>query len=119
MREGPMEDPVGVGIRAGGDRRQKDRRGASRNGADRRRGDRRRKAGAAGGLVVSALSLGGLLYQGRPADLGIARTPTTTTQVIPPSEPQAPVAPDRKYDDLIAEASAEYGVDPDLVRAVI
>ena len=30
-----------------------------------------------------------------------------------------PVAKDRAYDDIIAEASAEYGVDPDLVRAVI
>ena len=29
------------------------------------------------------------------------------------------VAPDRVYDGIIAEASAEYGVDPELVRAVI
>jgi soluble lytic murein transglycosylase-like protein len=36
-------------------------------------------------------------------------------------EPAAaePVARDRKYDAIIAEASSEYGVDPELVRAVI
>ncbi len=41
--------------------------------------------------------------------------PTTETQPIA----EAPVAPDRVYDPIIAEASAEYGVDPELVRAVI
>ena len=34
-------------------------------------------------------------------------------------EAQAPVAPDRAFDPIIAEASSEYGVDPELVRAVI
>lgn len=106
---------TGVGIRTGGDRRQRDRRSASRTGAQRRRGDRRRRTGAAGGLVLSALSLGGLLYQGRPAVVTVT-TPTTTGVVPAVVEP---VAPDRVYDELIAEASEKYGVDPDLVRAVI
>lgn len=111
-----MESTPGVGIRVGGDRRHDDRRATSRSGVERRRGDRRRKAGAAGGLLLSALSLGGVLHQGRPADLGTAvSTMTSSTPIVP----EAVVAPDRKYDDIIAEASAEYGVDPDLVRAVI
>ena len=113
-----MESTPGVGIRVGGDRRQQDRRATSRSGVERRRGDRRRKAGAAGGLLLSALSLGGVLHQGRPADITTAvSTMTSSTPVLPAEE--APVAPDRLYDDIIAEASAEYGVDPDLVRAVI
>lgn len=111
-----MESAAGVGIRVGGDRRQQDRRATSRSGVERRRGDRRRRAGAAGGLLLSALSLGGVLHQGRPADLTTAvSTMASSTPVLP----EAPVAQDRKYDDIIAEASAEYGVDPDLVRAVI
>ena len=111
-----MESAPGVGIRVGGDRRQHDRRASSRNAFDRRSGDRRRKAGAAGGLLLSALSLGGVLHQGRPANITTAvSTMTSSTPVVPAQ----PVAKDRLYDDIIAEASAEYGVDPDLVRAVI
>jgi soluble lytic murein transglycosylase-like protein len=112
-----MESTSGVGIRVGGDRRQQDRRAGSRNGVERRRGDRRRRAGAAGGLILSALSLGGVLHQGRPAELS-AIAPTTAMRTLE-ATPQAPVAKDRAYDDIIAEASAEYGVDPALVRAVI
>ena len=44
-------------------------------------------------------------------------TSTAAPQVA--AAPEAPVAKDRAYDDIIAEASAEYGVDPQLVRAVI
>jgi len=54
------------------------------------------------------------MYLGRPADLGNTDLPTTE---IRPAE--ALVAPDRAYDAIIAEASAEYGVDPELVRAVV
>ena len=107
------EDNV-VSGRTGGDRRQQDRRAGSRSGIERRRGDRRRRAGAAGGLLLSALSLGGILHQGRPAPLSTA---IVTTDV--PAASVAPVAPDHAFDDIIAEASAEYGVDPRLVRAVI
>ena len=114
MQEIPLESTVGVGVRMGGDRRHQDGRAASRSGSERRHGDRRKRA-AMGGLLMSALTLGGVIHQGRPADLGITNAPTT--EVRPAVE--APVAPDRVYDPIIAEASAEYGVDPELVRAVI
>jgi len=51
---------------------------------------------------------------GRPVDLGNPDVPATE---IRPAE--LLVAPDRAYDEIITEASAEYGVDPELVRAVI
>jgi soluble lytic murein transglycosylase-like protein len=46
----------------------------------------------------------------------MADTPTLTSG---PVAPPAPVAPDRAFDPIIDEASAQYGVDPELVRAVI
>ena len=111
-----MESTVGVGLRTRGDRRRQDRRAASRQVSERRHGDRRKRAAA--GLFLSALTLGGVLHQGRPADLGIiAGVPTMEMLGLTPEA--APVAPDRVYDEIIAEASAEYGVDPELVRAVI
>lgn len=109
-----METTVAVGLRQGNDRRHEDRRAASRIAGDRRHGDRRRRA-AAGGLLLSALALGGLTYQGRSADRDVFSAPSTTV----PSAPAAPTSPDHAYDAIIHEASAEYGVDPALVRAVI
>jgi soluble lytic murein transglycosylase-like protein len=113
MTEAPIEN-AGSGIRARGDRRHEDRRAGSRtSGGERRRGDRRRAA--AGGLILSALALGGVLHQGRSSTLDLSTASTTADASVP----AAPVAPDHVFDDIIAEASAEYGVDPRLVRAVI
>jgi soluble lytic murein transglycosylase-like protein len=111
-----MESTVGVGIRAGGDRRRQDRRASGRQGNDRRHGDRRKRAAA--GLFLSALTLGGVMHQGLPSS-PITTTEASTTRTFVPALPEAQVAPDRAYDAIIAEASAEYGVDPQLVRAVI
>jgi soluble lytic murein transglycosylase-like protein len=112
MAEIPVEKTVDLGLRMGGERRHmQDRRAAPRPGNERRRCDRRRLA--MGGLLLSALALGAVIQQGR-ADLG---TDLPTTQI--PRTPKAPVPPDRAYDAIISEASAEYGVDPELVRAVI
>ncbi len=108
-----MESSVGLGLRMAVDRRHQDRRPAARQGDERRHGDRRRRA--AGGLLLTALTLGGVMHQGRRADLGQTNVPTTEIR----RAAEAPVAPDRVYDAIIAEASAEYGVDPELVRAVI
>ena len=113
MPEEIIESTVGLGLRMGGDRRLEARRVASREDTERRRGDRRQRA--AGSLLLSALALGGVIHQGLRADLG--NTSTLTTEIH--SAAEAPVAPDRAYDALIDEASAEYGVDPVLVRAVI
>jgi hypothetical protein len=113
-----MDNSVGVGLRIGGDRRRQDRRTASRQGQERRHGDRRRRAAAGLFLGMSALTLGGVMQQqGRPTEI-VRTTDGPATMVLPAPE-TAPVAPDHRYDEIIAEASAEYGVDPDLVRAVI
>ena len=108
-----MEASSGVGVRVGEDRRHQDRRAASRQGGERRHGDRRRRAAA--GLLLSALTLGGVIH-GRPAPIVMSASGAPIQQV---REAQAPVAPDRVFDPIIAEASAQYGVDPELVRAVI
>ena len=114
-----MDSTPGVGLRTGSDRRQLDRRNSSRAAGERRRGDRRRKA-VMGSLFLSALTLGGVLQHNRsaaPADSSrTLRLPAELGAVT--SAPEA-VAPDHAYDDIIAEASTEYGVDPALVRAVI
>ena len=109
-----MDSAVGLGLRTGGNRRHLERRAPTRQGHDRRQGDRRRRA--AGGLLFAALTLGGVLHQARPADVG--RTTDAPTTEIRLAE-EAPVAPDRVYDAIITEASTEYGVDPELIRAVI
>jgi soluble lytic murein transglycosylase-like protein len=96
------------------DRRHQDRRTGPRAGGDRRHGDRRRRRGALGGLFLSALTLGGVMHQNRPTQL----TPSVNVETTE-FRAVAPPAPDRAFDDLIAEASNQYGVDPDLVRAVI
>ena len=110
MPEVLLESCAGLELRMGGDRRQQDRRAAPRQGIDRRHGDRRRRA--AGGLFLTMLTLGAVIHQGSP--LGDSDLLVTE---IRRAEPM--VAPDRAYDAIIAEASTEYGVDPELVRAVI
>jgi soluble lytic murein transglycosylase-like protein len=65
---------------------------------------------------MSALTLGGVMHQARPASP--APTPAAPTN-IQLSGAAAPVSPDHAFDPIITEASAQYGVDPELVRAVI
>ena len=76
-----------------------------------------------GGLFLSALTLGGVMQQNRSAAPAVdtsrtLRLPAELEAVTSAAEPET-VAPDHAYDDIIGEASAEYGVDPVLVRAVI
>ena len=77
-----------------------------------------------GGLMLSALTLGGVMSQQDRAPAApmtdVTGGPTTLRMTEPPPpERQEPASPDRAYDDIINEAAAEYGVDPVLVRAVI
>jgi len=105
-----------------GDRRRNDRRAGSRLGKeDRRRRDRRR--GVAGGLLLTGLALAAGVHQGRGVSdrSGGARTaqearPAPDGAASEAVEPAAPLSP---YEDIIREAALKYGVDPDLVRAVI
>jgi soluble lytic murein transglycosylase-like protein len=109
-----------------GDRRQQDRRSNARVGKeDRRRRDRRR--GVAGGLLLTGLALAAGVHQGR----GVSDRSTdaeTSDKARPTPEADAPsaraaaseeAAPASPYEDIIREAALKYGVDPDLVRAVI
>lgn len=108
-----LTGPFGAG------RRRSDRRDPSHPvtyaGPDRRRGERRRRTTR--GLLFAAFTLAG------------AGTPWTLQQVAGPSvevtegdfrvAPAAPQKPEGRFDRLITEAATTYGVDVDLIRAVI
>jgi len=102
-----------------GDRRHQDRRSNARVGKeDRRRRDRRR--GVAGGILLTGLALAAGVHQGRRASDQSTDAPTSE-EARPASSSAAadsatPLSP---YEDIIREAALKYGVDPDLVRAVI
>ena len=101
----------------GAGRRRSDRRDpshpASYSGPDRRRGDRRRRTTR--GLLFAAFTLAG------------AGTPWTIQNAVGPSvqvsegdfRVAAAPKPEGRFDRLISEAATTYGVDVDLVRAVI
>jgi hypothetical protein len=109
-----------------GDRRHQDRRSSARVGKDdRRRRDRRR--GVAGGLLLTGLALAAGVHQGRglsgrssDSQASEPARPTPDVEAPPaPAEPSEEAAPASPYEDIIREAALKYGVDPDLVRAVI
>ena len=108
-----------------GDRRHEDRRSNARVGKeDRRRRDRRR--GVAGGILLTGLALAAGVHQGRGNSERAADAPTSEDSRAKPlsegpgaadaTEAAKPLSP---YEDIIREAAVKYGVDPDLVRAVI
>lgn len=101
-----------TGIRHGGNRRRNDRRSGSRKGRDRRKGERR---AAAGGLLLTGLTLAGAIA-GRSAAVP-AQSQIGESAARPPVAPRE--APRTPFDDIIREAAATYGVDVDLLRAVI
>ena len=82
-----------------------------------------------GGLFLSALTLGGVMQQKESQARSAAPMSDTvdasrTMRMMPPelapqAAPRQDLGPDHAYDDIIAEAAAEYGVDPVLVRSVI
>ena len=108
-----------------GDRRRQDRRSNARVGKeDRRRRDRRR--GVAGGILLTGLALAAGVHQGRSTSSERSADAATSEQARPappvataPEEATEPAAPTGPYEDIIREAALKYGVDPDLVRAVI
>ena len=100
----------------GSGRRRSDRRDpshpASYSGPDRRRGDRRRRTTR--GLLFAAFTLAGA---GTPWTL--QKTVGPTVQVSEENFRVAAAKPEGRFDRLISEAATTYGVDVDLVRAVI
>ncbi len=110
-----LTGPFGAG------RRRSDRRDPSHPstyaGPDRRRGERRRRTTR--GLLFAAFTLAGA---GTPWTLQKA-VGDGTVQVSEANfrvaEPAAGRKPEGKFDRLITEAATKYGVDVDLIRAVI
>jgi hypothetical protein len=104
-----------------GDRRHEDRRSNARVGKeDRRRRDRRR--GVAGGLLLTGLALAAGVHQGRGTSDRFADAPTSEESRKAPLGASAEATEAEAlspYEDIIREAALTYGVDPDLVRAVI
>jgi soluble lytic murein transglycosylase-like protein len=100
----------GIGVRHGRQRRTRDRRGGDRTTSSRRRGDRRRKTMRT--LLLAAAAL---------ATTHSVKTKTSPLQpnVAVSMNDFRAVQADRAYDDIIAEAAAEYDLDPALIRAVM
>jgi len=121
-----VSEPTPAGARQG-DRRRNDRRAQPRSGADRRRRDRRR--GAAGGLLLTGLALAGALHhRGSQSETTTDVTtseraqPAVTAEKADGSSAALPAQADEAvgpFDALIQEAATKYGVDAELVRAVI
>jgi soluble lytic murein transglycosylase-like protein len=105
-----------LGSRGEGERRKADRRRQPRLGPDRRVGDRRRAAVRNVVLATAALVLP---HHVKPQSLDnkLVRQPipavTTTVETV------VPVPPEHAYDQLIREASIQYGVDAALIRSVM
>jgi hypothetical protein len=107
----------------GGDRRRQDRRTHDRVGKKERRA-RDRRRGVAGGLLLTGLALAAGVHQGRgisdrSTEVSTSETARETPAIVDPSEAAVPAPPASPYEDIIREAALKYGVDPDLVRAVI
>jgi hypothetical protein len=114
-----MELPTPGGHPRGADRRRVDRRAQPRAGVgDRRRRDRRRAA--AGGLLLTGLSLAGALYH-RGSERRESAVLTASAPGAAAPAPDGDVAgdPAGPFAAIIQEAARTYGVDADLVRAVI
>jgi soluble lytic murein transglycosylase-like protein len=107
-----LTGPFGAG------RRRSDRRDpshpASYSGPDRRRGERRRRTTR--GLLFAAFTLAGA---GTPWTLQNTVTPTVQVSEESFRAAAEPPKPEGRFDRLISEAATTYGVDVDLVRAVI
>jgi len=106
-----------------GDRRQGERRAPERACAGRRQGERRRSTARAG-LLMALLSLvsGGRILL-RPTAETVA-TATRDFRIATGADDQPPGADQdqkdpRRFDGMIEEASAFYGVSSALVKAVI
>ncbi len=104
-----LTGPFGAGRRRS-DRRSPDHQ-ATYSGPDRRRGDRRRRT--ARGVLFAAFTLAGA---GTPWTLQQAMPPTNIT--VAEGDFRLP-SKENRFDHLITEAATTYGVDVDLIRAVI
>jgi len=98
-----------------GDRRVAERRSPERAVPGRRRGERR-KSTARAGLLMALLSL---LTGGRILLSPSVETSTDDFRIAPVPEPKKEDTDPSRFDAIIEEASALYGVNSALVKAVI
>jgi soluble lytic murein transglycosylase-like protein len=107
-----LTGPFGSGRRRSSDRRSPEH-AATYAGPDRRRGDRRRRTTR--GVLFAAFTLAGA---GTPWTL--SKTAGNSSVHVTESNFRLPeLTRENRYDHLISEASTTYGVDIDLIRAVI
>lgn len=107
---GTVESETSVGLRHGGERRHDDRRTSERMTRGRRRRERRRSKLKT--LLLAAAAL---------ATTHTAKThakPLRPGVVVSMNDFRA-IPAEQAYDDIIAEAAAEYDLDPELIRAVV
>ena len=103
-------DSTGLALRTGAERRHGDRRSRNRWTTGRRRRERRGKA------------LRTLLFAA--AAVATSHSVKTQTKPLRPGvsvsmDEFRAVSADRAYDDIINEAAVTYGLDPELIRAVM
>jgi soluble lytic murein transglycosylase-like protein len=101
----------GLGLRHPGERRHDDRRHVRRRAPDRRRRQRRRNRMRS--VLLAALAL--LV----PHHTRSSAVKSVVARVSATIDSFDAVPPERAYDHLIAEASAQYHVDPHLIRSVM
>src|SRR5438874_1311938 len=118
MPEDRVDLPAPGAYPRGADRRRADRRAQPRvQQRDRRRRDRRRAA--AGGLLLTGLSLAGALHHGRGGARTSEPTAAASVEQAPPAAAGPSPSPDRPseapgpFDDIIQAAAKKYGVNPD------
>lgn len=102
----------GLGIRHGEERRARQRRRRPRRAADRRRGERRRRRIRTLLLAAATIAAPGQVKTHAKSQL---LAPSVTVSL---GDFRA-VSPEKAYDALIDEAAETYGLDPDLIRAVM
>ncbi|HEV3214954.1 MAG TPA: lytic transglycosylase domain-containing protein [Vicinamibacterales bacterium] len=107
----PLELPLG--LRHEERRHSHDRRQSERGSRDRRRGDRRRR-------TLQSL-LFGICAMAIPHHTGLSQSETNKEpqSMISVSEHYRAVPARIAYNDAIAEAAGRYGLDPNLIRAII
>ena len=98
------------GVLGGPERRHGDRR-TQRRGTSDRRFDRRRRVRTA--VIAAAMSS---TPMARPA---VALLPTTLMTRVDVSAEYVAVPASEAYDDIIEEAATTYGMDPNLIHAVM
>jgi soluble lytic murein transglycosylase-like protein len=105
--------------RRGSDRRRADRQQADRGAADRRRGQRRKRVARAG--LLAAITIAGSFPRLHHASSPSAPPqPSSSAATTPPTpETRAVNSVLDRIDQIVEEASATYGVNPDFVRAII